>query len=286
MKKFFGLGLVLVLFLGLLTGCSSGEPNDDGDDDPIVEEFVLKLAETVVYEKDGIKITLTGIEEDSLFGPTINVLIENDSTTPILVQSRDFTVNGFIVMPLFSESVEAGKKSNTGLVVSKSDLEELEINYIKDIEFRLSISNDDTWATIDDSKVVKVSTNADTSKLTVRNFVGQTLMDKSGFKIVYIEIDEESILGADAYFYIENNSTADVTIQAEDLSVNGFMITALLSETIPAGKKVYASLSIFSSDLEANKITKINELELKFKIFNANTWKDITNSGSVKVTVE
>lgn len=60
----------------------------------------VTLAETVLFDQDGIRITATGLSTDSLFGPELNLLVENDSAQNIVVQPNYCMVNGYMMTDL------------------------------------------------------------------------------------------------------------------------------------------------------------------------------------------
>ena len=116
-----------------------------------------ELSERVVFEYEGIKITVTGWKEGGLFGPELLLLIENDSDQDITVQCRDSSINGYVVDSVMSDDVPIGKKSNTSITFYSSDLENNGITDIEEIEFRFHIFNQDTWDTIVDSDIIKIT---------------------------------------------------------------------------------------------------------------------------------
>ncbi len=108
--------------------------------------------------------------------------------------------------------------------------------------------------------------DADTSTL---------LLDENGLKITYKSVDYEGIFGPDVKLLIENDSEKPLMIQAENCSVNGFMLNPTFSSEVASGKKMNTDLSFDSSDLEENGITEIETIELVFRIYNADDWTDV-----------
>jgi hypothetical protein len=53
-----------------------------------------------------------------------------------------------------------------------------------------------------------------------------------------------------------------------------------------AGKKAYDTITFLETDLSDNGITRIDELEFKFHIFDMNSWDTIFDSNWIKVTFE
>ena len=116
----------------------------------------------VMYDANGIRITLVGIESDdnSIF-PTVNlkVLIENDTDEEKCVQVRQFSINGFMIDPYFSPEIAAHKKINDKITIDAEDLEKNGITYdtIQDIELSFHIFNWDDWENNIDTDPVVVS---------------------------------------------------------------------------------------------------------------------------------
>ena len=73
-------------------------------------------------------------------------------------------------------------------------------------------------------------------------------------------------------------------VQAEDVSVNGYMVSPVFSVEIQPGKKALSNLTFFSQDLEDNGITAIEELELSFHIYDGDQWKLLYTTDPATVT--
>lgn len=263
---------------------SSSENSVSEVDEPIIVEEIT-IEETVIFDQEGITVTAMSLSDDSFMGPEINLLIENKGEQDATVQVRDFSVNGMMVDTMISETVAVGKKVNGSITMMSSDLETAGIETFKDIEFKLHIFNSDSWDTIVDSDIIKLTTTADPSFVQTFDDSGEVLLEQDGVKVVLKELDsEDSFWGADLYLYIENNTDKDITIQVRDTSVNDFMIDAMFSCDIMAGKKAFDSITFLDSQLEENGIEDFEKLELKFHVFEASSWDGIFDSDAITVT--
>jgi hypothetical protein len=192
-----------------------------------------------------------------------------------------------MVDTLFSCDVTAGKKANDAITFSASDLKRAGIEVIKEIQFQLHFFNAESWDTIVDSDPIIITTDADPSFVQEYDDSGVVLLDTKGFRIVAQGLDEtSSILGTELLLYIENNTDNNVTIQVRDVSVNGFMVGTIFSCDVLAGKKAFDDITFMKSDLEKNSIKDINEVELLFHIFDANSWNTILDSEPITITFE
>ena len=109
-----------------------------------------------LYNANGIKIMYKGISE-KYSRKMIKLFIENNSSNNITVQVRDFSINGYMINPIFSSDVATGKKINDDIDIFESDLEDNGIDEIKTIEFKIHYFNSDSWSDDIDSDVIKIN---------------------------------------------------------------------------------------------------------------------------------
>ena len=110
----------------------------------------------------------------------------------------------------------------------------------------------------------------------------QVLFDAENIKIT-AEGLEEGFLGVELKLLIENNSDRNITVQARNTSVNGYMVSTMLSSDVAAGKKAVSAIQFFSSDLEKNSITKITNAEFSFHIFDSASWDTVSDSDTLSL---
>ncbi len=313
MKKVLALLLALTLVFSL-AGCGSGDITNDkspaevstdsqkqeikepeessetqGEEPstPVVSTSNnASITETVVFDANDIKVTAKALNYDGWMGPELVLLIENNSSQNITVQNRNASINGLMIDPMLSADVAAGKKANETMTIMSSELEQAGIKTIKDIEFILHIFDTETWDEIVDSDVIVISTDA-TDYVQTFDDSGVVAYDENGVKIVAKNLNSsDSFWGADLYLYIENNTEQDITVQARDVSIDGFMIDPVFSSEIVHGKKAFDSLTFMESDLTDNGITDIKEIELKFHIFDTASWDTIKDTDIVTVSFD
>lgn len=87
------------------------------------------------------------------------------------------------------------------------------------------------------------------------------------------------------YYYIENTTGRDITIDTEDTSVNGYMMTAEMYNTIKNGKKAVAAMRISQNDLTSNSISTIDEFEVTFDIRDNSTYEELGTVGPITFTI-
>lgn len=262
------------------TNASQHEGTDVGTDEPTVEEQVL-------VDRDGVRITLKGLSTDGFMGPEIQLLVENSSAVNVTVQTRDMSVNGFMTEPVFSCDVAAGKSANDSITLMDSELESAGIEKIMNFELSFHVFNSDNWDTLFDSDTVHVSTSLDNGEEQAVDDSGILLLERDGIRLTVKEADSEnSFWGADIYIYVENQSDKNITVQARDVSINGFMVQPMFSCDVAAGKKAYDTITFFESDLEQNGIESIDRMEISFHVFESSNFDTIFDSEAVAVEFE
>lgn len=128
-------------------------------DTSIAEGFEQKVddAGEVLVEQNGVKIVGKGLSEnDSIWGPGVILYIENNSEKDITIQTRDVSVNGFMVDPIISEDVVAGKKAMSAVQFMDSQLEENKIEDISDVELSFHVFEEENWDTIFDTETISL----------------------------------------------------------------------------------------------------------------------------------
>ena len=111
---------------------TSAETSYAGASEAEQETQDVTLAETVLFDQDGIRITATGLSTDSLFGPELNLLVENDSAQNIVVQPNYCMVNGYMMTDLLYSGLAPHSHAVDTLTLLGSELEDNHIDTITD----------------------------------------------------------------------------------------------------------------------------------------------------------
>nr|MBQ8253696.1 hypothetical protein [Lachnospiraceae bacterium] len=268
-------------------GDSSGETNGTGtNNDSGSSDEEVTIAETVLYEADGIKVTAKSLA-DGLLGTEVKLLIENDSSKNILITSSSVSANGYM-MPtaaLYAE-VAAGKKANESLTLMSSELDQCGIETLAEMQFYLQIQDPETWETIKTTDLITLATSA-TGYTQPVDDSGDVLYNENGYKVVCKGLKQDIIWDGTVVFYMENNSSKAVSIYAENVSVNGFMQeVGLWSDLRPSTKMIDGMSMIDLSDMEITNIDEIKTIEFNLRIVDAETWEDIVTTDAMTLNFE
>lgn len=136
-----------------------------------------------------------------------------------------------------------------------------------------------------ETKESTVAAEAETESKTAKKTAEKLIMDQNGVKIYYKGV-EDDLMGKNILLKIENNSSKDYTVQQRDLSINGYMVSGIISESVKAGKKANSDITVLSSDLEENDITDIEEISVSFHVFSSDDWLDTFDSDSITIKLK
>lgn len=265
---------------------SSADSSDSisKEDDSAVSADIT-IEEQVLVDQDNIVITAKEYVSDSIWGDGIKVLLENNSDKDVTVSCNALIVNDYMITDLFVSEIASGKKANDTLYLSSSELEAAGIDTVGKIEIYFHVYDSSSYENIFDSDCVTIQTSEYANMDTTPNDAGTELYNEGGLRIIGKAVDENSFWGTAVLLYCENTSGDNVGISVDDMSVNGFMMSPFFSTIVYSGKKSIDDITIFSSDLEENGIEEIEEVELKFHIYNADTYNTITDTDPIVFSV-
>lgn len=135
--------------------------SDDWFADPVAEETVhiypygeekatkyvreSQPTDTVLVDNDYVTVIVTGYEEDSIWGYTVNLFLLNKTDKEVMFSVDEASVNGFMADPFYAKSVAPGKCAFSSMSWYNSTLEENGISTVEEIEFKLRAYDYDNW---------------------------------------------------------------------------------------------------------------------------------------------
>ncbi len=253
----------------------SGSPSTD-----------ISIEEQVLVDQDGIKITATEYTTDSIWGDAIKLIIENNTSKDYMIGCDALIVNDYMIPDLFASTVAAGKKATENMYLSSGELNAAGIEKVGKIEMYFHASDDDTLDNLFSKVYSEIKTSEYENMDTTADDSGMELYNSDGVRIIGKAVDEDSFWGSAILLYCENNSGRNITIHVDDMSVNGYMMTPYFVSTVYDGKKAIDDITIMSSDLEANGIDTIQNVELKFRLSDADTYDTIVETESISFSAE
>lgn len=113
-----------------------------------------------IYNDGKVKVSF--VEFDSVgrySGPRIKLLVENNSSKTLLIQSREESVNGYMVSGICSFTISPGMKANDDITITTSSLEQnnIKVDDIKTISFKLMIADNNDWTNSYETKKITIN---------------------------------------------------------------------------------------------------------------------------------
>lgn len=246
----------------------------------------ITIQEQVCFDHDGIKVTAKSITTDSIWGTGIKLLVENNTSKDYSIGVNEVIVNNCMASSLFSCKVAAGKKTNDTLYLSDSSLKAAGITNIGQIEIYFYVYDSSTYSTVYNAECTTIKTSFYDKMDPSFNNTGREIYNKDGIRIIGKYVDEDTLFGSSIVLCVENKTNQNITVSCDDISINGYMVSGLLASTVYSGKYAIDDITIFSGELEGNGITSIDTVELKFRIYDSETFKTIVNTEPIQFSTK
>ena len=257
------------------------------------------IPETVVFDKDGVKITVTGIETDRSGNARLALTIVNGSETALRIDMDEFYVNTYALFPqvyipvedkdgsvLYSTAVAAAGET-ADFFVNLSPLGDMGISSVCELEMKPSLlemkKSGDGYDFVDKFAVgdtVRIQTSLYTEGASY-DMEGTTVYDKDGLKILVTKAENSEYSGPQITVYVSNNGKESVSLELSELKLDGDRFEAFFSPDVPAGKR-YAGKVYISFDYD--DVPAAKEAELTFRKMDPETWEPVETFESAKVT--
>lgn len=280
--------IVVLVVVFLIAGMGGGDdgakqPSDVQGDSSVnaASAGEITIEETELYNENGIVVTATEIS-DGWLGTEISLTISNDSGKNMGVSSRNLSVNGYMLSSsgLYS-NIASGKKAIETLTLMSSELSEAGIETVADIEFSIHVYDSETYDTIDDSELIKLSTSAAEGFTQPVDDSGDVVYDANGIRVICKGLQDDVIWDGCVVFYMENNSAEFVTIYGENVSVNGYMVDESLWSDLRAGTRSIEGMYLLTLDeIGLESVDEVESIEFNLRIIDED-WHEIVTTDAI-----
>lgn len=301
MKKTIILSLIISMLSVSLFGCSytseqhpvsagtstpenkdtSNEEKDSATNDSQKQNSeVITVEEKVLFEEEGVRATLKGVN-----GNDFKILLENDSDKNVGLSSDIIIVNGITMYGSLYLKAAAGKKVNGVLSLSSSELQIANISTVANVKtVDAHIFNSDDYSTIKNTNF-EFSTSVSEDFIQNIDDTGDILYDQNGITVIAKNLNKD-IWGNALYVLIKNNTESDIVASADNLSVNGFTLNSFQSDTIAAGTVRFCDIEISSTGLSENEIENIENVSFTMSFRNSDSYDTIATTEELNVIVK
>lgn len=227
------------------------------------------VPETVLAERDGVKITAKGLNVTGSYTYTVGLIfnVQNTRDEEILIFPDDITVNLFEVDG--NNIFKVPKHSNADYIfaLDPEDIEMYGIEHIMAVSLKFGVDKKD-YETIFETEEVAFVTSAHGQYVQQYHFPGTVIYDQKNIKITVLPQITEDYSGQNAVLYVENNAGYSVNIMdMEIVTVNGKIIESNFFAGVDAGKKSIEDFSIPWRDLAKNGIANINSIGMALTLY-------------------
>lgn len=235
------------------------------------------MGETVLLDNDRVTFSVTGTAHNEHTGMQLQVRCVNKTDRALLFSWDMVSVCGFMYDPFWAEEVAAGKTANSTVSLDTFALEQMGVQSVDEITFTLRVVDSENWMedplTQEAYTIYPTGLNADTLQLPQRMPIdGQVVIaDNEDLRFV-IERVNEAASEYSLQVYLENKTDRNLMYSWDMVSVNGYMIEPFWAMSVAAGKKACSEITFYRSDLEANGIENVSDIEFTLLVSDYDNW--------------
>lgn len=283
MKKKTLITFVAIMLAAVLSGCTllaagliagsdetttsdmSSESQSTSISNSAVVEADAKIEEAILYNDDEYTITAVSIGKD-WSDTVIKLLVENRTDRNIALKGNNFVVNGITIPGWMYIEVAAQKKANGQLRLYENAMETAGISQVATlVTFDSQILDSDDFFGYSKDIPMAISTSLAGSYEQPINDSGDVIWESNGITVISQVVNDSRFLHR-VQLFIKNGTDTNISLTADNISVNGFTISGLLLENVAAGSVAFGNLLVTESELENNGIKEIEEVTFRIKI--------------------
>lgn len=237
----------------------------------------IVFEECTVIDNDECAVKITGIDPDNMWGYTVNIQIENkNQEKTYMFSAESAAINGVQVETLFAKDVAPGKKANGDITFTDTALQNNGVDRYTVIELTFRVYDSDDWTAepvaYETVSIYPYGENEAEYFVRTAQDSDVVLIDNDSVSVVALDYETDSIWGFTVNLYLENKTDKEVMFSVDDASVNGYMIDPFFAKSVLPGKCAFTSVSWSDGSLEDNKITSVEEIEMRIRAYDANNW--------------
>jgi predicted small lipoprotein YifL len=299
MKKKLALVLSVLLLLGTLTACGKKEePKPEPQPSPGAETAAKPEPQpvssagpytfdgSVVFEKDGVKVTTAGLDTDPTSAreePIVWLDVENTGAKDAYLGVTDGSVNGVTselrIVEYYVEdevyyggnyevqlTVPAGSSNRYALWYNSAGIPGIDLSTPGELEFCFTTAeNEDDWPNYTSEPVV-ITAGAAVPAIDITK-LGTVAIDDDKLTLVLGGQDYEDWFGPEVWVYVANKTDKYIGVYPETAEADGVFCDYLLGGLRTAPGKVSAGTMSF--DGEAKELRGFENLSMTFSLLEA-----------------
>ena len=234
----------------------------------------------VIVDNDSATFILTRVEQSEHTGMQLHVQCVNKTGRALIFSWDMVSVCGYMYDPFWAEEVAGGKTANSTIDIDTYALEKMGILSVDEVSFTLRIFDSEDWMEApivqDAFTVYPTGKSADTVQFPQREeTAGQMVVaEDENVRFVIEWADGEDEYAYTVYAYMENKTGKNLMFAWDLVSVNGMMVDPFWATVVSAGKNACAEIVFYRSDLEANGITEVSDIEFTLTVSDYDSWEE------------
>ncbi len=239
------------------------------------------IAETVLFDQNGVKVSATAIEDDPMLGTTLQLMIENSTDQELELLYPYVAVNGYMVrQDLMFITAPSNDNEDGEIFILPETLKNAGVTEIGDIEMMFEVRDSEGMETIFKTDKIMLKTKLYDSVEHKKLDDGVEIYNQDGFRIV-AKYAEKMLSVNQIVFFMENNSGHEIVLFSDNLTVNGVNAQAMYTGSIPDGKMMIDGIMIFENHLTTADISEIKDGSIEFEMRDDVNSDDVTKTGEL-----
>lgn len=108
-------------------------------------EYTPADSDTVIFDNEYGTFIITGVDENNIWGYTVQAYVLNKTDNAVMCTWDDVSVNGFMSDPFWATTIAPDSRALVNISFSSSDFDELGIDNVEEIEFRVHLYDEAHW---------------------------------------------------------------------------------------------------------------------------------------------
>lgn len=237
-----------------------------------------KFRETTLVNDKNCLFRIEAIEEDGEMGYTLHAHLENRTDKTLMFSWSEVSVNGYMCDPFWAATVTAGMKSKEQIVFSDAELARSGIRDVAQIEFTLSVYDDDNWSAprlVEEDFTVYPHGEAFFRETPRERHPGDiVLFENEDCAMTVIGFEPDNPWGYTLQVYLENRTDDTLMFSVGDAAVNGYLCDPFWAVTVAEEKRAYSAISWLREDFAAAGINKVEAISLPVRVYDADALSD------------
>ncbi len=258
------------------------------------------VPETVVLDKDGVKIIVTGIEIDASGDAVLNMTVENGSEKTLLIDVDSLFVNTFFAYPFvynpittmgityYDPNVIAEAGETKDFCVGLESHREFGIPAIYEVELQMYVSEitmtEDGYEygdfVVGDPVIIRTSLYDESVSY---DMDGMAVCDRDGLRVLVCKAENTGYGGPQIAIYAYNETDETIFLDLAELKLDGEHCDAYFSMSVPAGKR---SVEWIYLDFCDSDVPVVTQAEITLCTLDPETWEPKETFSPVTVVLE